>query len=157
MVKKIISMLVEAGNMKPGPALGTTLGPLGVNMGQVTQKVNQATSSFKGVRVPVNLIIDLSTKAIEVQVKELPVSQMLKRELKYDKGSATAGQAAVGNLTTEQIIKLAKEKFGKTMSTELTKVLKEVAGSCLSSGVTINGKSAKEFIKEINEGKIKAE
>lgn len=154
MVKKIISMLVKGGDMKPGPALGTTLGPLGVNMGQVVSKVNQATASRKGIRVPVNLVIDLSTKAVEVEVKEPPVSQLIKAELKYEKGSATPGQAAVGDLTTEQITKIAKEKLGKTMSKELKTVLLEVAGSCLSNGVTINGKSAREFIQEIKEGKI---
>jgi len=157
MVKKVISLLVEGGNMKPGPSLGTTLGPLGINMGQVTSKINEATLKYKGLRIPVKLIIDMATKNFEVEVGELPVSQMVKREAGYEKGSGAAGTQSAGNLTTEQIIKIAKEKLGKTLSPDLKKVVKEIAGTCLSIGVNINGKNPKEFIEELKDGKITIE
>ena len=42
-----IKLLVEGGRMQPGPALSQKLGPAGINIGQVIQKVNEATKSFK--------------------------------------------------------------------------------------------------------------
>ncbi|MDD5417827.1 MAG: 50S ribosomal protein L11 [Candidatus Nanoarchaeia archaeon] len=155
MVKKVISLLVEAGNMKPGPALGTTLGPMGINMGQVTAKINQATAGFKGMRVPVSLVIDINTKNFDVEVKQPPVSQLIKKELGFAKGSGAAGSQIVGDITSQQVIKIAKEKVGKTLSKNLKEVVKEVAGTCLSTGVTIDGKNPKQFIKDIESGSIK--
>ena len=74
----IVKLLVEGGNMKPGPAIAQKLGPLGINMGQVIQKVNQATESFKGLKVPVELNVDTKTKEIEVKVSSPPASELIK-------------------------------------------------------------------------------
>ena len=48
-----VKILAEGGSMKPGPALSQKLGPAGINIGQVIQKVNEATKNFKGLKVPV--------------------------------------------------------------------------------------------------------
>ena len=62
-----IKLLVEGGSMQPGPALSQKLGPAGINLNQVIQKVNDATSNFKGMKVPVELDIDLGTKDFEIR------------------------------------------------------------------------------------------
>ena len=45
-----IKLLVEGGDMKPGPALSQKLGPLGVNMGKIISKINEATKDMKGLK-----------------------------------------------------------------------------------------------------------
>ena len=77
-----IKLLVEGGSMKPGPALSQKLGPAGINVNEVITKVNEATKNFKGLKVPVELEVDLSTKDIEVNVFSPPVSELLKKWLK---------------------------------------------------------------------------
>ena len=69
-----VKILAEGGNMKPGPALSQKLGPIGVNISQVIQKVNEATKDFKGMKVPVELNVDSSTKEFDVKVFSPPVS-----------------------------------------------------------------------------------
>ena len=76
-----IKLLVDAGQMKPGPALSQKLGPTGINVNQVITKVNDATKKFEGMKVPVELDIDVSTKNIEVKVSSPPASGLLKKEL----------------------------------------------------------------------------
>ena len=76
-----IKLLVEGGSMKPGPALSQKLGPLGININQVIQKVNEATKDFNGMKVPVSLEVDTSTKEFDVNVFSPPVSELIKKEL----------------------------------------------------------------------------
>ena len=61
-----------------------------MNIGQVIQKVNDATKNFQGLKVPVELEINPSTKHIEVLVFSPPVSELLKKELGIEKGSVYA-------------------------------------------------------------------
>ena len=68
-----IKLLVEGGAMQPGPTLSQKIGPLGLNVGKIIQKVNDATKNFKGLKVPVTLNVDMTTKEIEVEVSSPPV------------------------------------------------------------------------------------
>ncbi len=106
----IIKMIVDGGAMKPGPTVAQQLGPMGVNLGKVIEDVNKATSGFKGMKVPVEIDVDPKTKNFSVAVFSPPVAELIKKELKLDKGSGKAGQSYVGNLAIEQIISIAKTK-----------------------------------------------
>ena len=90
-----IKLLVDGGNMQPGPVLSQKIGPLGLNMNQVIQKINDATKNFTGLKVPVELEINTSTKEIEVLVFSPPVSELIKKELGVEKGSGTQKTAIV--------------------------------------------------------------
>ena len=70
-MKARIKLLVEGGKANPGPPLGPALGPLGLNVGKVVQKINQETARFEGMKVPVTLIVDRKTKEFEVEVLSL--------------------------------------------------------------------------------------
>ncbi|VVB79729.1 50S ribosomal protein L11 [uncultured archaeon] len=157
----IIKLLVEGGAMKPGPTLSQKLGPAGINMNQVLQKINEATKDFAGLKVPVELDIDTSTKTFEVKVFSPPVSELIKRELKIDKGSGLQKKQYVANASIEQIISVAKTKQSNMLCKDLKSAVKTVAGTCVSLGVLIENKRAVEVEREIEEGKydkeIKAE
>ncbi len=152
-----IKLLVDAGVMKPGPALSQKLGPTGINVNQVIQKVNDATRKFEGMKVPVELDIDVSTKNIEVKVSSPPASGLLKKELKIDKGSGLSSKTKVGNLSIEQIISIAKAKHPNLLSKSLKSAVKEIVGTCVSLGVLVESKSPAEVEKEIDAGKYDTE
>ena len=94
----IIKLLVDAGDMKPGPAVGQKLGPLGINMGKVVQDVNAATKQFKGVKVPVELIIE-KDKSFTVNVLSPPTTELLKKELGIEKASGLHKKIKAGNVS----------------------------------------------------------
>jgi len=156
-----IKLLVEGGAMKPGPALSQKLGPAGIPINKVIEKVNQETISFKGMQVPVEIEVDTKTKSFEVKVFSPPVSGLLKKETGITKGSGLQKKSKVGNLSIEQIISVAKAKRSNLLCKDLKSVVKTVVGSCVSLGIIVESMNPVEVEKLIDEGKydkeIKAE
>ena len=152
-----IKLLVDGGAMKPGPALSQKLGPAGIPINKVIEEVNKATESFKGMKVPVELEVDLGTKEFEVQVFSPPVSELLKKEAGVDKGSGVQAKMNVGNLSIEQIISVAKAKMGNLLCNNLKTAVKTVVGSCTSLGILVENMPAPEFGHLIDEGKYDKE
>jgi large subunit ribosomal protein L11 len=74
------------------------------------------------------------------------------KELGILKGSGTPNSQKVGNLTFEQLVKITKLKQDQTLAKTFKGAVKEVAGSCVSIGITIDGKEPKEVQKAIDEG-----
>lgn len=153
----IIKILAEGGAMKPGPALSQKLGPAGININQVIQKVNEATEGFKGLKVPVELNVDTGTKEFEIKVSSPPMSELVKRELDISKGSATQKKMQVANASIEQIISVAKIKLPNLLAKDLKAAVKLVVGTCVSLGVLIENKFAVEVAQELEEGKYDKE
>jgi len=152
-----IKLLVEGGSMSPGPALSQKLGPLGMNVGEIIQKVNDATKDFKGLKVPVELDIDAGTKEFEVHVFSPPVSELLKKELGIEKGSGIQSKMQVGNASIEQIISIAKTKLPNMLCNDLKSAVKTIVGTCVSLGILIENKPAVDTEKAIDSGKYNKE
>ena len=126
-------------------------------MGQVIQKINDATKNFKGLKVPVELEINPSTKQIDVKVFSPPTSELLKKELGIEKGSGVPHKIKVGNLAIEQVIKIAKMKKDSMLANNLKSAVKNVVGTCAQMGVLVEGKDIKIINEEINTGKYDKE
>lgn len=139
--------------MNPGPAVAQTLGPMGINMGDVISKINEATGEFKGVIVPVHLNVDAKTKEFKIKVLSPPTSELIKKELGIEKSSGARLRQKVGNLAIEQVISIAKSKHDSLLSNEFISTVKSVIGTCMANGVLIENKDPKEVLSEINEGK----
>jgi len=147
-----IKILTEGGAMKPGPALSQKLGPAGIPLNKVIEQVNDATKDFKGLKVPVELDVNTKTKSFKVKVFSPPVSELLKKELGIEKGSEQQKRFQKGNASIEQIISVAKTKMQNLLAKDLKSAVKLVAGTCVSLGVLIENKPAKEVVHEIEEG-----
>jgi len=152
-----IKILVEGAEMKPGPALSQKLGPVGINIGQVIKKVNEATKDFKGMKVPVELDVDANTKEFDVRVFSPPVSELLKKEVGIEKGSGMQDKIKMANASIEQIIGVAKSKLPELLCKDLKAAVKTVVGSCVSLGILIENKKPTEIEIEIDEGKYDKE
>ncbi len=153
----IIKLLVDGGSMKPGPSLSQKLGPVGIPINLVITKVNEATKSFDGIQVPVELNVDVATREFDVKVFSPPVSGLLKKELKIEKGSGAQKKIKVANASIEQIISLAKTKSQNLLSRDFKSAVKTIVGTCVSLGILIENKPAAEVEKEIDEGKYDKE
>ena len=66
--KKIVELLVSGGQATAGPPLGPALGPLGVNVMMIVNKINELTKDYAGMKVPVKVAVDPETKEFEVSV-----------------------------------------------------------------------------------------
>ena len=148
---KTINAIVDGGKASAGPPLAPALAPLGVNIGQVVAKINEATKDFAGMKVPVAVHVDPKTKTFTVEVGSPPTAEIIKKEAGIEKGAGNR-EAPAGNLSLEKAVSIAKSKRN-SLGKDTKQTLKEVLGSCVSMGITVNGKNARQAIKEVNEGK----
>jgi large subunit ribosomal protein L11 len=151
--KKTVELLISGGQATAGPPLGPALGPLGVNVMMIVNKINELTKDYAGMKVPVKVIVDPDTKQFEVTIGTPTTPALIVSELKIEKGSGTPNTAKVGNLTMEQVIRVAKIKRPELLAKTLKSAAKEVLGSCVSMGVTVENKDPREVQKEIDEGR----
>jgi len=152
MGKEVIELLVEGGNAKPGPNIGPKLSQLKLNIGEVISKINEATKEFKGLQVPVKIIIDTETRKYEIEVGLPPTSSLLKREANIEIAKRTKSDEVVGNVTMEQIIKVAKMKIKDLNTNNLKSAVKMVLGTALSLGLIVDNRNPKELEKEVDQG-----
>ncbi|RLI78087.1 50S ribosomal protein L11 [Archaeoglobales archaeon] len=150
---QVVEVLVPGGKASPGPPLGPAIGPLGLNVKDVVDRINEATKDFDGLAVPVKIIVK-EDRSFDIEVGIPPTSALIKRELGLEKGSSKTGKEFVGDLTMEQVIKIARMKRSETLSMSLKAAVKEVLGTCVSMGVTVEGKKPKDVQKEIDDGTI---
>jgi len=123
-----------------------------VNVPAVVAKINEMTKDYAGMRVPVKIIVDVETKEFEVEVGVPTTSALIVKELGVEKGSGAAGTEIVGNLTMQQVIKIAKIKRPQLLAKTLKAAVKEILGTCVSMGVTVENKDPRVIQREINEG-----
>ena len=146
-----VEALVDGGRASAGPPLGPALGPKGVNIGQIIAAINDKTKAFAGMKVPVKILI-ADDKSFEIKVGTPPISALIKGELGIASGSSNARTTKVGNLSLEQAKKLADMKKDDLLGADMKARVLEVAGNCVSVGVTIDGKNPKDFQNDVKAG-----
>ncbi len=151
--KVTIEALVEGGHASAGPPIGPALGPTGVNLFQVVQKINELSQDFAGMKIPVKITVNTSTKQFDIELGIPPTSALILKEVEdVQKGSSEPGTNIIGDIGIDVIIKIAKMKKAVLLSTTLKPAVKEVIGTCVSMGVTVEGKPPRETQQDIDNG-----
>ena len=148
-----VSSLVTGGAASAGPPLGPALGPLGVNIMEVINSINEKTKDFEGMKVPVTVIVDSDTKKYEIEIGIPSAAALIMKEAGIQKGSGSSGSEWAGDVTMDAVVKVANTKLEKSYASSIKSVTKTIVGTCLALGVKIEGKTPKEITAEINEGK----
>jgi large subunit ribosomal protein L11 len=149
-----IPAIVEGGRANAGPPLGPALGPLGVNISGIIDEINKKTAPFAGLKVPVKVIVDKVSKKFEIEVGSPSTGELLKKELGVEKGRKGGPEdpKTVGDLKLGQVVKVAKMKTAGSLVRNLKQGVNEVLGTCVSLGITVEGKHAKLVIAEVKKG-----
>ncbi|MFB6101107.1 MAG: 50S ribosomal protein L11 [Haloplanus sp.] len=146
-----IEVLVPGGEASPGPPLGPELGPTPVDVQAVVQEINDETAAFDGMEVPVTVEYeDDGSFTIEVGVP--PTAELIKDEAGFDTGSGEPQETFVADLTVDQVQKIAEQKQSDLLAYDLKNAAKEVVGTCVSLGVTIEGNDPRQFKERIDAG-----
>jgi large subunit ribosomal protein L11 len=156
MSRVTIPAIVEGGRATAGPPLGPALGPLGVNIGGIIDEINKKTGAFAGLKVPVKVVVDKATKKFEIEVGSPSTGELLKKELGVEKGRKGGPEdpKTVGNLEFSQVVKVAKMKEAGSLVKNVKQGAKEVLGTCVSLGITVEGKDAREIRKAVDAGEF---
>ena len=152
MSNETVDLIIEGGKASAGAQMGQSFGPLGINIQEIIDKINEKTMDLKGMKVPVKVNVDTDTKKFDLEIGSPPVSELNKKEVGIDKGSGTPNLEKKANMSLPQIIKIAKMKKDSMLVNDLKSAVKCVAGSCGPLGILIEGKGSKDICEEIDNG-----
>jgi large subunit ribosomal protein L11 len=152
MSETTVESLIEGGKATAAPPLGPALGPLGVNIGQVVNDINEKTADFAGMQVPITVAVDDETKEYRIIVGTPPAAALIKKELDIPSGSGDPSDEMAADVTLAQVAKLSRMKQDSLTGKNTKKRMNEILGTCRGMGVTCEGKMANEVIAEINSG-----
>ena len=141
MAKKItavVKLQLPAGKATPGPPVGSTLGPHGINIPGFTKEFNAKTAGQEGLIIPVVMTI-YEDRSFTFVLKTPPAPVLIKKALGLETASATPNKAKAGKLTKAQVEEIAKTKMPDLNAASLEAACSMIRGTCRSMGVTVEG------------------
>lgn len=139
MAKKItavVKLQLPAGKATPGPPVGSTLGPHGINIPGFTKEFNAKTADQAGLIIPVVITI-YQDRSFTFILKTPPVPVLIKKACKIESGSAKPNRDKVAKLTRAQVEEIEKLKMPDLNATSLESAMSMVKGTARSMGVTV--------------------
>ena len=139
MPKKVIKKLklnLPAGQATPAPPIGPILGQAGINMMDFIKQYNERTAEKTGQIIPAELTI-YQDRSFTFELKLPPVSALIKQEIGLKTGSHEPKTDIVGEITQEQVRKIAEKKLPDLNAADVEAAMKTVAGTAKSMGVEI--------------------
>ncbi|MBI4050474.1 MAG: 50S ribosomal protein L11 [Candidatus Doudnabacteria bacterium] len=135
-IKTTLKLQLPAGKASPAPPVGTALGPYGINLMDFVNKFNQKTADKGDSVIPVVITI-YEDRSFDFILKTPPVSDMIKKALRIEKGSGSPLKEKVGKLTKAQVRQIAEAKMKDLNANSMESAEKIVAGTARSMGVEI--------------------
>lgn len=140
MAKKVLTLIklqIAGAQANPAPPVGPALGQHGLNIQDFCGKFNERTKQMAGTIVPVEITV-YEDRTFTFITKTPPAAVLIKKALNLSKGSAVPHKDKVGNLTREQVRKIAEEKMPDLNANDIDAAMKIVAGTARSMGVTVD-------------------
>lgn len=137
-ITSTFKIMAPGGAATPAPPIGPVLGQNGVNPGQFITQFNEKTKSFKG-KVVGCVVTVYKDRTFSFEIKQPPASVMIKDVAKIEKGSGVPNKDKVGKLTKVQLEAIAKEKMKEMTGHSVEAIMRTLAGTARSMGVTIEG------------------
>lgn len=138
-VKTIIKLNIPAGEATPAPPIGPALGQHGVNIMEFVKQYNERTADKKGQVIPAVITV-YEDRSFTFITKTPPVAEMIKKELRLEKGSGVPHREKIGKLNSGQLEKIAVEKLPDLNTKDVGQAIKVVAGTARSMGVEVETK-----------------
>lgn len=134
-VTAVVKLQLPAGKATPGPPVGSTLGPHGINIPGFTKEFNAKTAGQEGLIIPVVMTI-YQDRSFTFVLKTPPAPVLIKKALGLETASATPNKVKVGKLTKAQVEEIAKQKMPDLNCTSLDSAMSMIRGTARSMGVT---------------------
>ena len=135
-VSAILKLQLPAGKATPGPPVGSTLGPHGINIPGFTKEFNAKTADQAGLIIPVVITI-YQDRSFTFILKTPPAPVLIKKAAKIESGSAKPNRDKVAKLTRAQVEEIAKMKMPDLNAASLESAMSMIAGTARSMGVTV--------------------
>ena len=139
MAKKVqayIKLQVPAGKATPAPPIGPALGQHGVNIPGFCKEFNDRTAKEVGMIIPVVITV-YTDRTFSFITKTPPAPVLIKKALNLQKASGRPNKEKVGQLTKEQVKRIAEIKMPDLNAGSIEAAMSMVAGTARSMGVTV--------------------
>ena len=139
MAKKItavVKLQLPAGKATPGPPVGSSLGPHGINIPAFTKEFNEKTASQAGLIIPVVITI-YADRSFTFIMKTKPAPVLILKALGIESGSGVPNKNKVGKLTKEQVQKIAETKMVDLNAASLEAAMSMIKGTARSMGIEV--------------------
>lgn len=135
-INAVVKLQLPAGRATPGPPVGSSLGPHGINIAAFTKDFNERTAHQAGLIIPVVITI-YGDRSFEFVLKTPPAAVLIKKTIGIEKGSDKPNKTKVGKITKAQIEEIAKTKMPDLNATSIESAMSMIAGAARSMGVTV--------------------
>ncbi len=135
-ISAVVKLQLPAGKATPGPPVGSSLGPHGINIAGFTKEFNEKTASQAGMIIPVVITI-YKDRSFTFVLKTPPAAILIMKALGLEKGSAAPNKTKVGKITKAQIKQIAETKMPDLNCTSLESAMSMIEGAAKSMGVTV--------------------
>ena len=135
-VKAIVKLQLPAAKATPGPPVGSTLGPHGINIAAFTKEFNDKTADKAGLVIPVVVTI-MEDRSFTFVLKTPPAAVLIKKACGIDKASATPNKQKVAKITKAQIKEIAELKMPDLNAASIESAMSMIAGAARSMGVEV--------------------
>ena len=139
--KEVVSKFkiqAPGGSATPAPPIGPALGQNGVNPGQFIQQFNERTRHLNG-KIVGCVITVYKDRTFDFEVKSPPAAVLIKEAAGVEKGSGVPNKDKVGTINADQVKAIAKEKAKELTGHSVEALMRTVAGTARSMGVTVEG------------------
>ena len=139
MAKKInasVKLQLPAGKATPGPPVGSSLGPHGINIAAFTKEFNDKTASQAGLIIPVVITI-YADRSFDFVLKTPPAAVLIKKAIGLETASAKPNKTKVGKISREKIREIATLKMPDLNASSIESAMKMIEGSARSMGVVV--------------------
>ncbi len=137
-IRAVIKLQLEAGKATPAPPVGPALGQHGANIMAFCKEYNERTASQAGSIIPVEILV-YEDRSFTFTLKTPPTSDLIKKALGLEKGSASQKREKVGTLSAQQVRQIAEVKLKDLNAHDLEAAMRMVAGTARSMGVEVSG------------------
>ena len=135
-VQAVVKIQLPAGKATPGPPVGSSLGPFGINIGAFTKEFNDKTASQAGLIIPVVITI-YQDRTFDFVLKTPPAAVLIKKACGIESGSAKPNKTKVAKITKAQIEEIAKTKMQDLNAASLEAATSMVKGTARSMGIVV--------------------
>jgi large subunit ribosomal protein L11 len=135
-IRAIIKLQLPAGQATPAPPVGPALGQHGANIMAFCKEYNERTASQAGNIIPVEITI-YEDRSFTFTLKTPPASDLIRKALGIEKGSAQQKREKVGVLTRDQLRQIAEAKMKDLNAYDIEAAMKMVEGTARSMGVDV--------------------
>ena len=135
-INAIVKLQLPAGKATPGPPVGSSLGPHGINIAAFTKDFNDRTAKQAGLIIPVVITI-YQDRSFDFVLKTPPAAVLVKKALGIESGSGKPNKTKVGKITMAQIREIAETKMPDLNASSIEQAMTMVIGTCKSMGVVV--------------------